>query len=101
TFGGEGSFLELDYDPYRPGKELMANGDSAPLPLAARNMLDIFVDGSVVEIFTSSGVCLTTRAYGNTNVAFKLSVEGTFREAVVSACAMKPISPDRLTSSPV
>ncbi|MBS1036471.1 MULTISPECIES: glycoside hydrolase family 32 protein [Gluconobacter] len=101
TFGGEGTFLELDYDPYRPGKELMANGDSAPLPLAARNMLDIFVDGSVVEIFTSSGVCLTTRAYGNTNVAFKLSVEGTFREAVVSARAMSPISPDRLTSSPV
>lgn len=99
TFGGQGAFLDVDYDPYRPESELIANGDSAPLPLAARNALDIFIDGSVVEIFTSAGVCLTTRAYGKTDTSFTLTLEGTFKYASVSARTMKSISPDRLTGN--
>jgi len=100
TFGNRDAFLDLDYDPYRPGRELIANGEAAPLPLAEQGMLDIMVDASVIEIFTSSGISLSARAYGDPAGPFVLKMEGTFARASVQARHMNPISPDRLTAEP-
>ncbi|MBV1822802.1 glycoside hydrolase family 32 protein [Komagataeibacter oboediens] len=99
-FGGRDAFLDLDYDPYRPGRELIANGDAAPLPLADHSTLDILVDASVIEIFASSGIGLSTRAYGDPAGPFVLKMQGTFESASIQARRMTPISPDRLTADP-
>lgn len=91
-------YVHLDYDPHRAGSELQCNEDAAPLPVGAALEIDILVDASVIEIFTSAGTVLNARAYGDPAGPFTLSATGCFEGAHCEAVILHPISPDRLAS---
>ena len=97
VFGGADRFMVIDHDPARTGRELSCNGLDLALSGPAPSF-DILVDGSVIEIFCGDGGCLTARAYGDAGGRFRIEVTGGFASGTLAACAMTPISPDRLTS---
>jgi beta-fructofuranosidase len=98
-FANTDEFVHVIYDPTKVGHELSCNEMTAPLAPGDDHGLDIFVDASVIEIFTSTGVCLTSRAWGNATGSFRLRLEGGFKNARVLGNSMQPISDDRLTST--
>ncbi len=90
VFAHTDRYLHLDFDPTTPHGEFSCNEDHAPLPKMPSASLDIYVDGSVIEIFTSSGATLNARAYGNPSRPFTLSGTGCFAGAKCVVHALLP-----------
>jgi beta-fructofuranosidase len=77
---------------------------SGPFDLARGEplRLHIFLDGSVIEVFANERACLTARVYpdGPRSIGLGLfSSGGTAKLASLEAWEMRPISPNRLTST--
>jgi beta-fructofuranosidase len=77
---------------------------SGPFDLARGEplRLHIFLDGSVIEVFANERACLTARVYpdGPRSMGLGLfSSGGTAKLASLEAWEMRPISPNRLTST--
>ncbi|MFC0500765.1 glycoside hydrolase family 32 protein [Asaia krungthepensis] len=81
VFAHTDRYLHLDYNPDAGQGRFSCNEDDAPLAPTDDTTLDIFVDGAVIEIFSSTGVVLNTRAYGNPSRPFTLTASGCFEGA--------------------
>ncbi|WP_122049554.1 glycoside hydrolase family 32 protein [Asaia bogorensis] len=90
VFAHTDRYMHLDFDPAAKNRELACNEDRAPLPKTPDVTLDIYVDGSVIEIFTSTGKTLSARAYGNPSRPFTLSGTGCFANARCQVHALLP-----------
>lgn len=90
VFAHTDRYLHLDYDPVAAPGELSCNEDRAPLEKSSHAGLDIYVDGSVIEIYTSTGTVLNARAYGNPSRPFTLSGTGCFADAACEINALLP-----------
>ncbi|MFT9380314.1 MULTISPECIES: glycoside hydrolase family 32 protein [unclassified Gluconobacter] len=97
VFSRTDRFLHLDYNPQKTGAEVSCNEDTVPLSSSRSAELDIYVDASVIEIFTSDGSALNTRAYGDPGGPFTLKNSGCFQNADYEICLLKPVSGNRLT----
>jgi beta-fructofuranosidase len=99
---GAVGFLTLNYDPARTGKELLAGNSAAPLSASKGEevAIDLFLDGSVIEIFANEICCLTTRVYQIPAGPLSIEVSASDLANVRSlrAWQMLPISRDRLTT---
>jgi beta-fructofuranosidase len=63
--------------------------------------LQVFLDGSVIEVFTGGRACLTERIYPTRSDSLgvgMLARGGTARLLTLDVWEMRAISPDRLTS---
>lgn len=84
-------YLHLGLDPDNGEAGLTCNEDTAPfLKGQGRITLDIYVDGSVIEIYCSTGVVLNARAYGNPGRPFTLTASGCLSEAQCEVHALLP-----------
>jgi beta-fructofuranosidase len=66
--------------------------------------LHIFLDGSVMEVFANGRACLTERMYPTQPDSLGLSVYargGTARAKSIEIWPVRPISTNRLTSTPI
>jgi beta-fructofuranosidase len=75
-----------------PSSSRLSAGPSSAEVRAPHFRIHAFLDGSVIEVFTSEPVTVTGRVYGSSG---RIEVEGDARH--VEAWALEPISPDRLT----
>jgi beta-fructofuranosidase len=95
-------FLQLTYDPAQTGKELKANDFAAELPAGKRTEteIDLFLDGSVLEIFANHRVGLTVRVYQTTHRPLRVEVSDTDMDKISSlhVWQLSSISNDRLTT---
>ena len=92
VFAHTDQYLHLSLDPDNAQAGLSCNEDSAPLYGTGEMTIDIYVDGSVIEIFTSDGVALNARAYGNPSRPFTLSATGCLTEARCLVHALLPVT---------
>ena len=95
-------FLQLTYDPAQMGKELKANDSATELPAGKRTETEInlFLDGSVLEIFANHRECLTVRVYQTAQNPLRVEVGDADVDKISSfhVWQLTPISRDRLTT---
>ncbi len=99
---GPTEFLALNYDPARTGKELLVGNSAAAFSAASGEevALELFLDGSVVEIFVNEVCCLTTRVYQipAEHLSIEISAADLANVRSLQVWEMTPISRDRLTT---
>lgn len=80
---------------WNPGDGTLASGKTKThVELKSKSLkMRVFVDGSVIEVFTQSGVTVTGRVYGAQGGS---AAEGSFTRA--TAWSLSPISQNRLTT---
>jgi len=90
--------LDLHYDPKEPAMHINGQPVSLAAPLADSSPLNIFMDGSVIEIFVGNRHAHTVRVYSldRTTPITSVSVSGALTD--VQLWPMEPISNDRLTT---
>ena len=83
------------------GRELTVNNVTAPLAGAADSSvhLQMYLDGSVLEVFANGTTTLTARIYQAPRGLLRLIVERDAQLAALDVWQMQPISQDRLTHS--
>jgi len=83
------------------GRELTVNGVTASLSGQADSplSLQLYLDGSVLEVFANQTTAVTARIYKAPATALCLKVGGKVEIAAFNCWQMKPISKDRLTGS--
>jgi hypothetical protein len=59
----------------------------------------MFLDGSILEIFTNDTTTLTARVYQNPSPRLRLVLDGNAELTSLNIWQMNPISKDRLTGS--
>jgi len=82
-------------------RHFRVNGVAAPLALPARSpvRLHMFLDGSLLEIFSDGATTLTARIYQNPSPLLHLALNGNAELTSLDLWQMTPISKDRLTGS--
>jgi sucrose-6-phosphate hydrolase SacC (GH32 family) len=99
---GQTEFLNLNHDPARTGKEIIANSVAAAFIARGEETISIslYLDASVVEIFVNERCALTTRVYQIPAKPLSLVITEADLPAITSfeLWQMTPISPDRLTT---
>lgn len=99
-----GEHLDLDFDPAgsltldrsAASRNLRANKGADRIDVGGPVSLRWFIDGSISEIFTSTGHVLTQRFYPLGRPPWQLSVQGS---AEVTAWALRPDAVDQLEST--
>ena len=97
---GEGTLKPYARIQYSTAKqELSLNEFSAPLALEKGEplRLRLFIDGSVLELFSNDRVCITARVYGTKASDLRLVSSPSARVNFWMG-NLQPISPDRLTT---
>ena len=91
-------YLDLRYEPAQ--QAMRVNEQSWPLaaPLADSSPLNIFMDGSVIEIFAGNRQAHTLRVYSLDRKSPNTAVRVSGALASVSLWPIEPISNDRLTT---
>jgi beta-fructofuranosidase len=91
-------YLDLRYEP--SGQVVRINGQSFPLaaPLASESPLNIFIDGSVIEIFLANRQAHTARVYALDRNSPNTLVRISGALADLQLWPMEPISKNRLTT---
>ncbi|MGC2475966.1 MAG: glycoside hydrolase family 32 protein [Candidatus Sulfotelmatobacter sp.] len=94
-------FAALSFTNKNHSRELQVNAITAPIPErpGAPIQLQIFLDGSVLEIFANGATALTARVYQKLTGPIRLSLEGNAELRSLDVWQIKPISTDRLTGS--
>jgi beta-fructofuranosidase len=94
-------FVTLSFIDSGSGRELRVNTRTAPVAGAPGSPIHVhmFLDGSVLEIFTNGTAALTARVYRKPSGPIRLSFKGPADVKSLDVWQMKPISPDRLTAS--
>jgi len=82
-------------------RKITINSVAAPLPGAPGSPVDlnIFLDGSVLEVFANRTTSLTARIYDAPKSPLRLKFENDADPASLDVWEMTPISTDRLTGS--
>ena len=93
-------FAAISYRPEDSGRELSINKTRAALATAPGQPihLRLFVDGSVLELFANDRAVITERVYTAPRTPLKIVAQPGSPVSSVDLWAMRPISPDRLTS---
>jgi len=91
-------YLDLSYEPAQ--QVLLINEQPLPLanPLASQSPLNIFMDGSVIEIFLSNRHAHTVRMYSLDPKTPRTAVRVSGNLTGVELWPMEPTSNDRLTT---
>ena len=91
-------YLDLCYEPAQ--QVLLINEQSVPLaaPIAKESPLNIFMDGSVIEVFVANRHAHTLRIYSLDRSSPNTPVRVSGALAGVHLWPVKPISNDRLTT---
>jgi beta-fructofuranosidase len=91
-------YLDLRYEP--TGQVVRINGQSVPLaaPFAGKSPLNIFMDGSVIEVFLANRQAHTVRVYSLDPHLPKTPARTSGALAEVQLWPMEPISNNRLTT---
>jgi beta-fructofuranosidase len=79
------------------GRELRIGKIKAPLS-GTHVRLNIFLDGSVLEVRANETTFITARIYQNPTGALGIKLEGSVEDAVLDVSQMHSISPNRLTA---
>ena len=82
-------------------RQIRVNNVTASLGQEARPTveLQLFLDGSILEVFANNETAITARVYQIPSSPLRLRLENDAEIVFVSTCAMAPISNDRLTGS--
>ena len=98
---GSGDFVRISCSRQSGGRVLRVNKIEAPLTGATGSPvhLQMFLDGSILEIFTNGSTSMTARSYGVPSGPLRPKLEGNAKLIAFEAWQMTPISKDRLTAS--
>jgi beta-fructofuranosidase len=98
---GIGDFVRISCSSQSGGRELRVNKIKMPLagPATSPVNLQMFLDGSVLEIFANGTTSITARVYEIPSGPLRPKLEGNAKLMAFDAWQMTPISKDRLTSS--
>ena len=82
-------------------RQIRVNNISAPLGQEGRPTveLQLFLDGSILEIFANKETAITARVYQIPSGPLRLKLDNNDEVIFIGGCAMTPISNDRLTGS--
>ena len=99
-YSDSGDFASISCWNQGGSRELRVNAQKAPLPGPPTSPLSLqmFFDGSVLEVFANGTVALTARVYQVPSGPLRLKLDGNVKLLSLSAWQLKPISTDRLTS---
>ena len=77
------------------------NNATAPLDGTANSSirLQLFLDGSLCEVFADKTTALTARIYKIPSTPLRLKIEGNTKLTALDAWQINPITKDRLTAS--
>lgn len=95
-----GNFVTIFCANQSGGRSLRINTLVAPLPGIAGSPIDlhIFLDGSIMEVFSNGTTVITARVYQAPSGSLRLKIEGDAELIHFDAWQMEPISKDRLTA---
>ncbi|MGB8325519.1 MAG: glycoside hydrolase family 32 protein [Candidatus Acidiferrum sp.] len=97
------TWFTLSFDPARTGRELQLGKQFAHVSSPASDAnhhLTLLLDASALECIVDDTIALTTRVYTVPKAPLHVELRETEKDALVSMqiSAMKPISPNRLTT---
>ena len=92
-------FAEIAYDPLQKGKELSVNAVRTPLDAAEPISLQLFLDGSSLEVIANRKAAITARIYTIPQGPLKVEVANLDGLRQLQAWEVTPISQDRLAGT--
>ncbi len=99
---GDRRWLDVSFDPGKPGGEFSIGGKTVSVPATTENShrIRLFLDASVVECIVDDTIAVTTRNYSlpNSNLRIVIDKASSGNLSSVKIWKLKPISSDRLTS---